>query len=69
MDNEIKNPEILQLQEEVNALKQSFAELTSSHNKMFDYLKDKSTQGGDVKRNVTNNKTLKDFIKEKENKK
>lgn len=69
MSDDIKNPELLQLQEEVNNLRQTLTELTVSHNKMYEYLKDKSTQGETKNKEVIKNRTLKDFINEKENKK
>ena len=68
VDNqEIANPDILAMQDEINQLKETVKTLTDSHNKMFKYLKDSNTQGN--KESTKVNKTLKEFINEKESKK
>lgn len=68
VDNqEIANPDMLAMQDEINQLKETVKVLTDSHNKMFKYLKDSNTQ---VEKEYTKvNKTLKEFINEKESKK
>ena len=68
VDNqEIANPDILAMQDEINQLKETVKTLTDSHNKMFKYLKDSNTQVNKEPTKV--NKTLKEFINEKENNK
>lgn len=67
VDNEIANPDMLAMQDEINQLKETVKTLTDSHNKMFKYLKDSNTQV--TKEPTKVNKTLKEFINEKESKK
>lgn len=66
---EPKNPELLSLSDRCNKLEELVKGLTESHNKMFDYLKNSSTQSDRNTKETKTTKTLKDFINEKENKK
>lgn len=68
-ENEVKDPELLELKERCDVLEQTVRTLTESHNKMFNYLKNSGTQGERQHIAVEQKKTLKEFINEKENNK